>query len=97
MAYVQTSIREGCFRPESITHFTVHSTVEFAQKRKIFVTFFRMFSGNAQIAEHHWAGDQALSYEFIGKILQIAEQSHEAVLSFDTLIEEQLKTPSASI
>lgn len=93
MAFIKTSDREGCFRPGAVTNFTVHSTIEISSSRKIFVTFVKMFAGSIQIAQYHWEGERALSYQFIGQILKDAEQSSDAVLSFDELVTAQLATP----
>ena len=91
MAFIKTDEREGCFRPQSVTHFTVHSVVEMRGVRKYYATFIKLFSGNSQIAQHHWTGDQALSYGLIGKILLRAEESSDAVLTFNSLIEDEIK------
>lgn len=93
MAFIKTGDREGCFRPEAVTHFTVHSTVEVSLRHKTVVTFVKMFAGSAQIAQYSWEGDRTLSHQLIGQILKDAEQSSDAVLSFDDLVDEQLKTP----
>jgi hypothetical protein len=91
MAFIKTSDQDGCFRPESVTHFTVHSTAESSFGKRHYITFMRMFSGNSSIAQHHWQGERTLSYDLIGQVLKRAEHSHDSVLSFDTLIEEQIK------
>jgi hypothetical protein len=98
MAFIQLDSREGCFRPQSVTHFTVHVTVEnFDSSKRRYITFIRLHSGNSQIAQHHWTGDQALSYGLIGKILLRAEESSDAVLTFNSLIEDEIKLSDDSL
>lgn len=91
MAFIKTSDQEGCFRPEAVTHFTVHSTAESAFGERHYVTFMRMYSGNSSIAQFHWQGKRKLSYNLIGRVLKRAEHSHDSVLFIDELIDEEIK------
>lgn len=91
MAFIKTDDTEGCFRPGLVTHFTVHVTIEnFAADKRQYVSFMRFHSGNYRIAHYHWVGEQALSYELVGKILLQAENSPEMVLDFESLIEDEI-------
>lgn len=91
MAFIKTNNREGCFRPSAVTNFTIQTVIEIRGIRKYYASFIKLHSGNSLIAQHHWIGDKALSYELIGKILLQAEESSDAVLSFDSLIEDEIK------
>jgi hypothetical protein len=98
MAFIKIDSREGCFRPQSVTHFTLQVTVEnFNAPKRRYITFIKLHSGNSQIAQHHWIGDQALSYDLIGKILLRAEESSDAVLTFNSLIEDEIKLVDDSL
>jgi hypothetical protein len=97
MAFIKTSDQEGCFRSEAVTHFIVQSIVEMIPGGNHYVTFIKMFSGNAQIAQHHWQGEMRLTYENIGEALARAERSRESVMTFDDLIKKELEsTPKLS-
>lgn len=97
MSFILTSDRDGCFRPASVTNFTIQTVIEARGTRKYYANFIKLHSGNSQIAQHHWVGETALSYELIGKILLRAEESSDAVLTFNSLIEDEIKPTDDSL
>lgn len=97
MTFIVTNNRDGCFRASSVTNFTVQTVIETHGIRKHYSNFIRLHSGNSQIAQHLWIGDTALSYELIGKILLRAEESSDAVLTFNSLIEDEIKPTDDSL
>lgn len=91
MAFIKTDDREGCFRSEAVTHFTVYSILETRDDGVgQYVTFIKLFSGDFQIAQHLWVGQERLTYENVGGALKRAENSHAAVVAFDDLFKEEL-------
>lgn len=97
MTFIVTSNRDGCFRASSVTNFTVHAVIETRGMSKYYANFIKLYSGNSQIAHHHWVGDISLSYELIGKILLRAEESSDAVLTFNSLINDEIKPTDDSL
>lgn len=90
MAFIKTDDREGCFRSEAVTHFIVHSIFEPREGGDgQYVTFIKLFSGDVQIAQHHWVGQERLTYENVGGALNRAENSCAAVVAFDDLFKEE--------
>lgn len=91
MTFIKTSDREGSFKPEAVTHFTVHSTIENIKGGgQHYLTFIKIFVVNTQIAGYVWTGNAPLTYEIVGAAMVRAEQSREAVMSFSSLIESEI-------
>jgi hypothetical protein len=88
MAFIRVADRSSCFRPEAVTHFTVFNSLEGSQTH---LSSIKIFSAGAQIAYHLWLGAEPLTDEIVGAALKRAEESSETVLSFNHLIEAELK------
>jgi hypothetical protein len=89
MAFVSTN-QGYSFDADAVTNFSVRSALDSLFSKR-YVTYVTVFAGNAQLAQHTWKGDSRLNQETVGKAIVKARYSSDSVLSFESLITEELK------